>query len=575
MAEFSTQQYHIYRLSALDQSVSRQYITIALCFPCDDEHTKIVSERFASAIKRTISSNAPLAGILRTASGKDGAERGYLEIALSLDMVNKFAPTVKDLRSLDGISSYEDLRSKRFPACMLEIAQLAQLPSKPEPANAKAFGAQLNILSGGVVAVFQLHHSVGDLACMNSIVRACSTAGAPRELTHEYLSERAVRSSKGRDLLSDDGGLTPQPSAAPAPQPNLVVAESENTETMTCVLGFDLKIIDSATEMVNARYIGADAQRRQSAVTAFHVLASILWRGVIRARLSASLMHLTPIANVYASLPTSRIIVPVNIRKRLQPELKSTYFGNALAAGLNGQSIVSLTMPIDASTLQASAALVRAAIDTVTERTVRLAIAAAKHSNYTAAPPTPAHPPTDVVITSWSDLLPDEAHLTLNLGEPTFVRKLAPAAGDEGCTIHARPAADSGAEVWEASVALQPAALEALRADEAFMKFVRFADGEAYVNGLTENAAIGQRILVEDEAERRLQRERWRASAGMGMGMLGFGGAGWFGGAEGYGGAGAYGGPRGYGGAARYDGAAWYGGAEGYGGVDDQGQQEE
>lgn len=503
MTEPSTKEQHIYRLSTLDQSVSRTFITIAFCFPCANEHVPAATARFLSTIKELISHRPELAGDLRPASSRDGAERGYLEVAVCLNMINNFTATVKNLAGTTDEEelSYERLSSKRFPADKLESMHLAPLAQKTETSGGKAFAAQLNIISGGVIAVLQLHHAIADLAGFRTIVSLCSTSASPRNLTHDYLSQQAVSSFKSRDLLSDAGGLIPADSV-PASQPaSLVFGEAPTSDIATCVMGFNLKLIDETTAMVNDRFIGPDFLRRKASVRSFHILASILWRAIIRARKASGLLNLMPTESAYDALPNSKVIVPINIRERMQPELKATYFGNAIAHGSIRQSIVSLDMPMGVSEIQATASLVHAAIGDVTERAVHLAIAKAQQSDYSNNTITTAATTlTDVVLTSWSDLLPEEAHLCLGLGEPSFVRKLSGTKPDEGCNIHARPRTGGiMGGIWEVTITLAEKAMGALLDDEGVMRFVDYANGERYVNGRPMDLDAGHQVSLENE----------------------------------------------------------------------------
>lgn len=510
MADESPRIQHIYRLSALDQSVSRTYITPAFYYPCPPELTKKAVEGFEVSIRKTITNLPVLAGKLRTASNADGAQRGFLEIAVSIEMVDDFKISVKYLDGTEGVhASYHELLAKRFPAEKLEITQLAQLAQEPPPASGKAFAAQLNIIPGGVIAVLQLHHAVADLVSFQGIVEICSRDSRSLVVTNSTINNHAIKTSIARDLLSNPDGQTAGPSAFPLPPQSLAVAENAQSKPVTCVLGFNLKILDGTTEMVNvthrklvghAGYIDPRGQPMGQPMQAFHVLAAMLWQGIIRARKAAGIISDLETTNVQYSTPPSKVIMPINIRKAMAPGLKGSYFGNAIVQAENHRPISKLGLRLELSDLAATAQTLVIAINDVTERFVRVAIAKAKQSNYTSNTITTAATSLqDVVITSWSDLAPEDASLGLGLGlglgRPSSVRKLSGKDADEGCTVYRRP---QEGEIWEVAVTLSPPAMEQLLADEGLMKFVQYADGERYTGGVTEFQAIGDRVNVND-----------------------------------------------------------------------------
>lgn len=538
----STSEQHIFRLSTLDQGAPREYHTVAFTYPLDHVHAQAVATRFLSAIKILLSWIPLLAGELRTASGRDGAERGHLEVAVSLDMIAAFTATVVNLQAVGLGYGYDVLRGQRFPSRFLGIEQFAQLPATAAAVGAKAFGAQLSIISGGAVVVLQLHRAVGDLAAFSQIVRCLTETTELKALTHDALSALAVRSSKGRDLLSADGGVLPLFGGVFVPPPGLQFGEILTQETVSVVLGFKPAIIDQIVDTINTRNVGPDYVATRLPVTPFAVLAAILWRAVVRARMAAGLLHPSATHDINPPFPNSRVLVPVNVRERLQPELKANFFGNAAVAGTASQSIVALNMPIGVSEIASTAPVIREAVGGVNDHQGRREIATIKTKRFD-----PTNDETDlsiaserdlvdVTITSWSDALHSSCTLNLGLGEPTFTRKLTGPTTKDDITIHARPSTDTKKpdyaaddSIWEATITINAAVRQHLLEDEGALKFVQLVDGVRYINGRPELMELDHQLALVQEAERRQAREmrgRWQrglaiagpsgAAAGMG-----------------------------------------------------------
>lgn len=506
MADYSNGLFHIWRLSSLDQSAGRRYTTVAFFYPCEPERVNKAIDGFISSVKRTISLLPILAGIIRPASDMDGYQRGYVEVAVSLDMINSFEIPVKYLNGPDSKYIYDFLHDKRFPVSNLEIAQLAALPQKPDLTGGKSFAAQLNVISGGVIAVLQLHQAVADLAGVRDIIRMCTSGDASRNLTNEIISDIAVGSSKSRDLLSNTYGFpVPTPEVPLPPSPGLMYAGIVQPKPVTCVLSFNLESLNVTTELINSHgnrvkiepgpvpWHNPKGEQTAQIIDSFHLLAALLWQGITRARKAAQKIAVTPTPYDYE--PVSRIFLPMNVRERTSPELKHHYFGNATANAETRELVSKFDVSLDPGTLRFPAQHILLAMNDVTDRVVRLAIGKTKQSNYKqGAHITPATGSADIIVTGWSDLdLLDDASLSLGLGQPSFVRKLSDTDDEDGCVIYPYP---TEGELWDVSVTSSEAVIDHMLADESFMKFVAFADGERYVNGLNEWTDWGSRINV-------------------------------------------------------------------------------
>lgn len=129
-------------------------------------------------------------------------------------------------------------------------------------------------------------------------------------------------------------------------------------------------------------------------------------------------------------------------------------------------------MPLELSSIQHAASLIRSSIANVDEHYVRVAIAAINQRQEIMENTIPSHRfDTSLVITSWADLPLAEAHLGLGLGKPEWGRKLGRTHSAFGCIV-LPVKREKG--VWEVTVQLTEDVVNRLLKDEGLMKFVKW-----------------------------------------------------------------------------------------------------
>lgn len=242
---------------------------------------------------------------------------------------------------------------------------------------------------------------------------------------------------------------------------------SLRSDQATCrVFSFNLNLLEEVTTLVNERfqYMHND---RETRLSCFDVIAAILWKGVSRALLLGEASDQEDVLHT-----TSSLLIPVNVRKAVEPQLDHSYLGNALVPAIALSGVLRLSMPFEAGTLAHTARLIHNEIAAVGEERVRSAIAGINGcSDVQSAPINRVNLATDLVITSWADLDLGQAYLGLGLGEPNWVRKLGRTQMAEGCIIHPVKREEGLCEV---TVQLAEETMEALLKDENFMTFVAY-----------------------------------------------------------------------------------------------------
>ena len=471
MAEEVATENHIFCLSSIDQSFVRGYVQYGLCFACKDIDIGTVMNRLTATVKRTVTHLPILAGTVRPTKFEDGGQQGRVEVEVNLEAVNSFMPVIAR-PSHDAFGyTYEDLAKARMPPSALVNDSLTPLPDVPDPQGSPVFAIQANFISSGLIVAIYLHHAVADIMGMRTITSHLSSDLPPCKLSNDDLRDDALEQSRLRDRLSGSRAAKPDLVANTHPAANAQSTEDalkglmlDAQRATSHVLALNLNLIEATKDILNERfhYIHNDCS---TLLSAFDIVAAILWKGVNRAR-----FRVGKVCQEAEVEELSTVIVPVNIRKRIEPPLDDAYFGNATMHGLASAAIARLAMPFDASSMAHTARLIRAGTAAVSEERIRSAIAGINEaSNVQAAPIKRVNFKTDLLITSWADLALEHAHLSLGLGKPEWGRKLGRGNTAYGCIVYP-VRRDEG--MWEVMVQLTEEVMESLLHDENFMSFV-------------------------------------------------------------------------------------------------------
>ncbi|KAK5123345.1 hypothetical protein LTR85_002776 [Meristemomyces frigidus] len=457
---------HVYRLSSLDQSLLRTYIRYCLCYPSQDAEITEVTEKLLTAVKRTVTHIPILAGTVQSVDA-DG-QRGRLEVCVTLDQVNSFQPAFKHHRANLQVPPYEELSAAEMPPMSLMGDVFTPLADLPDSQSSPAFAIQANFIRGGVIVALYLHHSVADIHGMAQVMRQLSSDLPSRKLSDSDLRRDAMEQSRLRDRLSGSRGVRAEAAAHPEYNQTFTdetsnVSHVQGRRGCSRVVGFDLTLVEATKDLINDKFHNHWYDGRSVHISGFDCIAAILWKATNR----ASWPHGAPHES-----QTSTLIIPVNIRNRVEPPLDVDFFGNAGVHASTHAAIVRLGMPLELTSVQHAASLIRTSTANVNEHYVRTAIAAINQREEVMENRIPSHRfDTSLVITSWADLPLHEAHLGLGLGKPEWGRKLGRNHSAYGCIVLP---VKREKRVWEVTVQLTEDVMERLLKDEGFMKFVKW-----------------------------------------------------------------------------------------------------
>lgn len=337
---------------------------------------------------------------------KNTTQRGRVDVLARLDC-EPFQPVIKHWASDDCPKSYDELAAEGMPSGAFIAGFLA-----PEPVQGDnpAFTVHANFLSGGVLVVISLHHSVADVHGLAAVVRCMSIdhmSPSSKELSLQTLQTDAQQQPRIRDRLSGSRGVKPSHFGY-ADWEKLNRSSPERCRILT----FDLGRVLEVTEMVNKRAALSFAQPFAT-VRPIECLIAMLWKALTRAR------------RLRASEHQSKLSVEVDMRMHLS--LDHDYIGNACHLAEVQAPALQLNLPFDVGTLSNISQTVHNMM-AVPEVQMRSAIAAVNEAPVVRSLSRNTVPSdADVLITDWSGLPTDgEATMGLGLGNCQFVSRREP-----------------------------------------------------------------------------------------------------------------------------------------------------
>ena len=333
---------HIYRLSTIDKSLVRVYIRYCLCFACDNADIDTIANKLALSTQRTVTQSPILAGTVRPVAGS--SQEGRLEVAVTLQQMNGFQPRIRHLRSKAHIRPYEELSASGMPPLELICDDITPMPDKPDPPGSPVFAIQASFIRGGVIIALYLHHSVADIHGLGHIMRSMSGDLPVRKLDSDDLRSDSVEQSRLRDRLSGSRVVkaheVPQPENEESSTDEVCEPSRVETDRGSCrVFALDLELINGTKDMMNERFHYYQGFRafRAGHMSGFDCTAAILWKAIMRACWPQSIPD-DDQRSLYSNL-----VIPVNVRERIDPPLDEDFFGNA---GIHANAYSALTRPV-------------------------------------------------------------------------------------------------------------------------------------------------------------------------------------------------------------------------------------
>ncbi|KAH9827689.1 transferase family protein [Teratosphaeria destructans] len=248
--------------------------------------------------------------------------------------------------------TYEMLRSAEFAPGGLDIGRLAPFETNTDPAVANAvFAVQVNVIPGGILVAFQLHHTIVDGKTLSQIATYMTAlltgSGMPQEQRPE------VRFTVPE---LEDGIAVRDPWAMAEECPERVLVEEGsmpphvNRPGGVIVQTFLLTSIAQVEELhKKCNRALLEHHDLTGPVSKNDVLGACLWSAITSARFKGK-------RDLSAMMRTiSACHVPCDIRKKVDPPIPDEYFGTATLMVRAQHTIIDLIAAIDAFHVQQDA----------------------------------------------------------------------------------------------------------------------------------------------------------------------------------------------------------------------------
>ncbi len=341
---------HTVILSLLDQGMPRHYTRFCLAFRLGETPASEPISRLEAFFRRTFQAKPWLAGYACPAQG-GSVPMGRLEIRFSQRDIENFQVKVQELTEDKLSLTYDELCELGMPPSKIPRDLVSSCPDRrPDTEPAPILDVTVNIIRGGLLVALFLHHGVTDGASMGTIISGQlyrETSNIPL-LTPTDLAAKAHAEAETRLPLSSIPpdqpigthleykralralGQTPI-SSLPAPAPSEVTSHIFVFSDHTLAnLKFSLNTLVQSSPNSEIPWI-----------TTHDALQSLLWQHLTNARLPS----LTSTAATTPLPTTSTLLIPVNIRKRINPPLPPTYLGGAVALAPATLPLTSLLPP--------------------------------------------------------------------------------------------------------------------------------------------------------------------------------------------------------------------------------------
>lgn len=496
---------HVVTLSVLDQGMPRHYTRFCLAYSLGETPASVAISRLEAFFRRTFQAVPWLAGYACPVKG-GSAPKDKLEIRFSQRDVDNFQVKVQELGPDRFPLTYAELCELGMPPSKLPREVISSCPDRrPDTEPAAILDVTVNVIRGGLLVAIFLHHGVTDGASMGTIIsgQLCCNVTQEQPLTSVGMAARARAETDTRLPLSSILANQPigahleyksalramnQSPSSPAPAPS-------RSEVTSHIFVFSEQTLQTLKADLNA-LVRSSPHPEIPWITTHDALQSLLWQHLTRARIpSLSETSAQPLPS------TSTLLIPVNIRKRINPPLPPTYLGGAVVlapATLPLTSLLPVTdthevhpeplhKPVSKVYLLSAAIAIHTAVarcnDTYLREVLALTQQQASMKNMVDLNVDTAGG-LDICITSWAVLPIFEdasregdggsgSDLGMGLGMPDYVRK--PWSRDAGgCIILPRDRrrsqnTDVGAGELEVLVQLKTPDMERLMRDADFM----------------------------------------------------------------------------------------------------------
>ncbi|CZR54540.1 related to trichothecene 3-O-acetyltransferase [Phialocephala subalpina] len=299
----------VHQLSPVDHLSPRVHVPKLLYFASDEEPDVLV-KTFREGLAKSISALPILGGSVGLLPG--AAQKGTLAIQAPFFKAEDIL-SVKDVRTK---YDFKDIKSRHFPPDAVN----GELFAAEVTANPKrVLHAQANLIRGGVVLVFAIHHCVVDETGIFDVVKLWSTfcrgADGSSLVKPEWTDRTPLMKGEGTGRLAD------HPEYNLLPEEKSATIESKPTEYISKASGTSSSAIFFFSDDSLARLKSSAEQKADGDwISTNDALCALVWSRVTKARRTIGMGDAT----------YSMFNMIVNGRGRMEPPMSEEYMGNVV-----------------------------------------------------------------------------------------------------------------------------------------------------------------------------------------------------------------------------------------------------
>ena len=385
----------------------RFYSVIVLAFPLSEQSSSaMIAQNFEEATKTLFGYYPYLAG----QAVRDREWKGEHEGSRPFKIVPDVASTAIHTKNLaDTLPSYEELRQARFPMSMLDGNVLSPFKGTPDhysdSDHTPVFVIQLNFISGGVIACFNMMHTAMDGNGLGQVIRQFSAI-----LRGEKLSDSDVKAGNldANQVLPSlpEGKYQLEVHKRMLTDPN-----AKNDWAPDSTITYQWAYFDFTSDKLAELKQRANQKSLPGTwITSDDVVTALLWRAITRVR--------SP--NLDMSL-SSTLVRAANLRGKLSPPLPVSFLANCVVGLFTDAKLSNL---IDDMEVGDVALLLRQNINAVDDYFTRSYISFLRSlkdkGSITFAG---KNPDRDYCMSSWGSWPIYGNDFGNGLGKPEFVRR--------------------------------------------------------------------------------------------------------------------------------------------------------
>ena len=415
----------------------RAYIRVCLAYKVPNQaRQKDALRNLSEFVRKVVDAKPYLSGYLVPALDPHG-RRGRAEIRFSDEDFLSYCPLQERYYSDTEMPfSYDQLDRSRLPPSVIRPDLVSALSEGADDDRAPLLRVQANILRGGLIVSFYLHHCISDGTGLGLLIsgavlndeytfdRYLCLEDRPTPGLTERLNFYAKHKSIVREALSwcHFNELSPRDLRSWYFSENTHIVPTAPSAGRGCIFEMPCESLRKLQDAL---------KKTTGATISLHdTIGALLWHSMTRAR--------EPSLEVDSGTKSSKLLVPINIRTRLDHELASNYFGAAVDFVSIETGLMHLRRS-DTFALAITALKIRRAIKAINETYIRKCIELANADNPDIdvrdlqAANMNRITGADMYITSWWRQPLYDCELGMGLGKPDWVRK--PWSKDPGSCI--------------------------------------------------------------------------------------------------------------------------------------------